>query len=55
LDDFFDFLAGVVTAVPVSGAIVAPPPVLVWAYDSSGNVVAARKVNKANPEINAFM
>jgi len=30
-DDFFDFLVVLVGAVPVSGAMVAAPPVLVWA------------------------
>ena len=30
-DDFFDFLVVLVGAVPVSGAMVVAPPVLVWA------------------------
>ena len=54
-DDFLDFLVVLVAAVPVSGAIVVAPPGLVWANDSRGSVVAARKVSKANPEINALM
>jgi hypothetical protein len=29
--------------------------VLVCAWDSSGSALAARKVSKANPEINAFI
>ena len=37
----------------MSGAIVGELPV--WAYDSIGNVVAARNVSKANPEITAFL
>ena len=54
-DDFLDFLVVLVAAVPVSGAIAIVPPGLVWAKDSTGSVVAARKVSKASPEINALM
>jgi hypothetical protein len=55
-EDFVDFLVVLVGAVPVSGATtVGAPPVVVCAYDSSGSVLVARKVSKANPEINAFM
>jgi hypothetical protein len=53
LDEPFDFFVVPDGAVPVSGAIVGELPV--WAYDSIGNVLAARNVSKANPEITAFM
>jgi hypothetical protein len=53
LDEPFDFFVVPDGAVPVSGAIVGELPV--WAYDSIGNVVAARNASKANPEITAFM
>jgi hypothetical protein len=54
-DDFLDFLVVLVAAVPVSGAIAVVPLGLAWAKDSSGTPEAARKVSKANPEINALM
>jgi hypothetical protein len=53
-EPFVNFFVVPDGAVPVSGAIVGEPPV-VWAYDSIGNVLAARNVSKANPEITAFM
>jgi len=49
----FDFFVVLDGAVLLSGAIVGELPV--WAYDSTGNVLAARNVSKANPEITAFM
>src|ERR1700740_3354807 len=53
--DFLDFFVTLVGEVPVSGAIVGAPPVVVCAFDWIGSVVPANNASKANPEISAFM
>ena len=58
LDAFLDFLVVLavgVAAVAVSGATVVALPGLVWAKESSDNVVAATNASTAHPEIKAFM
>jgi hypothetical protein len=55
-DDLFFFVLVVgADGVAVSGAIVCPPLVVVWASDWIGNVVPATKVSKANAETSAFI